>query len=132
MNILNMQGLSTSKVINPLGGLGVTNQYYKLHEDIETLLLTRRGSVIGNPSYGSYLHEILFETGNESTLKRVENEITRILKDNYNFINEVTINCNMVGNTLRAEIIYTTLNDNLSTRLEFNIPLASEGGISYE
>ena len=80
----------------------------------------------------SYLHEILFETGNESTLKRVENEITRILKDNYNFINEVTINCNMVGNTLRAEIIYTTLNDNLSTRLEFNIPLASEGGISYE
>lgn len=132
MNILTMQGLSTAKVINPLGGLGVTNQYYKLHEDIETLLLTRRGSVIGNPTYGSHLHEILFETGSSSTIKRVENEIVRILKDNYNFINDVSIESKMEETSMRVNIIYTTLNDNLSTRLEFNIPLASEGGIRYE
>lgn len=132
MNILTMQGLSTAKVINPLGGLGVTNQYYKLHEDIETLLLTRRGSVPGNPSYGSYLHEILFETGSNTTMKRVEDEVERILKDNYNFIHDTQITCNMENLTLHVQIVYTTINDNLSTKLEFNIPLASTGGIKYE
>ena len=132
MNILTMQGLTTDKVINPLGGLGVTNQYYKLHEDIETLLLTRRGSVVGNPTYGSYLHEILFETANKATLKRVEDEIHRILLNNYNFISEVVTDCEVQGTTLYISIVYKTLNDNLSTKLEFNIPLASEGGILYE
>lgn len=132
MNILTMQGLTIDKVINPLGGLGVTNQYYKLHEDIETLLLTRRGSVIGNPSYGSYLHEILFEPANESTIKRVKDEIRRILLSNYNFISNVDTDCTVNNTTLRVSIVYTTLNDNLSTKLEFNIPLASEGGIRYE
>lgn len=132
MNILTMQGLTIDKVINPLGGLGVTNQYYKLHEDIETLLLTRRGSVIGNPSYGSYLHEILFEPANESTIKRVKDEIRRILLNNYNFISSVDTECTVNNTTLRVSIVYTTLNDNLSTKLEFNIPLASEGGIQYE
>ena len=132
MNILTMQGLTTGKVINPLGGLGVTNQYYKLHEDIETLLLTRRGSVIGNPTYGSHLHEILFETATEATLQRVKDEIERILLNNYNFISEVSTECIPYGTHLQVSIIYKTLNDNLSTKLEFNIPLASEGGILYE
>ena len=132
MNILTMQGLTIDKVINPLGGLGVTNQYYKLHEDIETLLLTRRGSVIGNPTYGSHLHEILFESMGETTMKRVKDEIRRVLLNNYNFISDVTTDCTVSGTTLIVSIVYKTLNDNLSTKLEFNIPLASEGGILYE
>lgn len=132
MNILTMQGLTIDKVINPLGALGVTSQYYKLHEDIETLLMTRKGSVIGNPSYGSRLHEMLFEQGSESTMQRVESEITKILKDNYNFINEIQVTCTMKETTLRATVVYTTINESLSTKLEFNIPIASGGGISYE
>lgn len=134
MNILTMQGLTIdqTKLINPLGGLGVTNQFYKLHEDIETLLLTRRGSVIGNPSYGSRLHEMLFETGSDITLNRVKTEIIRILTENYNFINEVDVVCKMEATTLHVQVTYTTLNDDLSTKLEFNIPLSSEGGIKYE
>lgn len=132
MNILNMQGMSTRQVLNPLGGIALTNQHEKLQEDIATLLITRRGSIIGNPSYGSYLHEILFETGNESTLARVKAEISRILTSNYNFIDTVEIECTMEGNLLHAEISYTTINVNLSTKLEFDIPLSSEGGIAYE
>lgn len=132
MNILTMQGMTIDKVINPLGRIGISSQYYKLHEDIETLLLTRAGSVIGNPSYGSRLHEILFETGGESTLQRVRTEITKILKENYNFINEILVTCKMESTTLHATIVYTTINESLSTKLEFNIPIASGGGISYE
>lgn len=132
MNILTMQGLSTSKVISPLGGLGVSSQYYKLHEDIETLLLTRKGSVIGNPSYGSSLHEILFETAGNATIQKVKNEVERILKNNYNFIMDVIIDVVLNNVSMNISIVYTTINDNLSTKLEFKIPLASEGGILYE
>lgn len=132
MNILSMQGLSINMIINPLGGLGVTSQHDKLLQDIQTLLLTRRGTVIGNPSYGSYLHDILFELGSTSTIERVKNEISQVLLDNYNFIDETLIECSMEKNNLHVSITYTTINVNLSTRLEFNIPLASEGGILYE
>lgn len=132
MNILNMQGLTIVDVITPLGSLGVTNQYDKLKEDLATLLMTRIGTVLGNPNYGSYLHDILFELGNDSTITRAKTEINRVLTEHYNFINEVDTDCTLENNNLNISIMYTTLNSNLGTRLEFNIPISSEGGIDYE
>ena len=70
MNILNMQGLSIDNVITPLGKIGVTNQHDKLMQDIVTLLVTKKGTVIGNPTYGSILHTLLFETANQVTLSK--------------------------------------------------------------
>lgn len=132
MNILTMQGMSLDPVLTPLGGIALKNQYAKLHDDIETLLLTKYGTTIGNPTYGSHLHEILFETGSNSTMDKVKIEVERVMLDNYNFIKDLEIECSMEESELHVSIDYKTSNANLSTKLEFNIPLSSEGGIRYE
>lgn len=132
MNVLNMQGMSLNPIIGPLGNISLKHQYDKLHEDIETLLLTRIGTVLGNPNYGSYLHDILFELGSNSTLDKCKVEIRRVMEDNYNFITDLDVECEMKGNSLYVAIDYHTTNSNLTTKLEYNIPLASEGGFKYE
>ena len=61
INVLTLQGMSTDKVINSLGSIGVVAQHDKLQQDIRTLLLTRKGSLLGNPEYGSNLYRYLFD-----------------------------------------------------------------------
>lgn len=134
MNILTMQGLSTDKVINPLGGLGVVAQHNKLRQDIATLILTRKGSVIGNPAYGSDLHTYLFETASDQNNRLASKEICSLLEQHYNFIQDVQCECTVESEThsLYITISYSTLNTNLSTKLEYRVPLNEEGGIDYE
>ena len=132
INVLSLQGMSTDKVINPLGSIGVVAQHDKLQQDVRTLLLTQRGSLIGNPAYGSTLHTYLFEPSSETTLTLLNNEISDILKTNYNFINAIETVSKIDRNTLYISITYTTINDNLSTKLEYAIPLNEEGRIRYE
>ena len=132
INILGLQGMSTDKVINPLGSIGVVQQHAKLQQDVRTLLLTRRGSLIGNPEFGSTLHELIFDQASSSSIALAENEISTILKSNYNFIHTVETKADVEGNNLYIAISYTTINDNLSTKLEYRIPLNDEGRISYE
>lgn len=132
MNVLNMQGLSTDKVINPLGQLGVVNQQEKLAQDLRTLILTRQGSVLGNPLYGSRLHEILFDVANDATIALAEAEVKTIIEENYNIIHNVNIKCSVEENTLHMSVSYSTLNSELSTSLEFDIPIDTRGGNSYE
>lgn len=132
INVLTLQGMSTDKVINPLGSIGVVAQHDKLQQDVRTLLLTQRGSLIGNPAYGSRLHEYLFEPSNTTTLNLINSEISEILKNNYNFINTIETVSRVDGNILYISISYTTINDNLSTKLEYAIPLNEEGRIIYE
>lgn len=132
INVLTLQGMSTDKVINPLGSIGVVAQHNKLQQDVRTLLLTQKGSLIGNPAYGSRLHEYLFESSNDSTLNLLNAEIAEILKKNYNFINTIETISKVETNTLYISISYTTINDNLSTKLEYQIPLNEEGRVIYE
>lgn len=131
MNVLNLQGLSTDKVINPLGQLGVVSQQTKLIQDLRTLLLTRYGSVIGNPTYGSKLYDILFEQASEATIAQAELEIKNVIQSNYNFIYNVTVKAEVQPNALHLTVKYSTLNTELLTTLEFDIPLNTRGGIRY-
>lgn len=132
MNVLNMQGLSTDKVINPLGQLGVVNQQEKLAQDLRTLILTRQGSVLGNPLYGSRLHEILFDNSTEATIALAEEEVKLIIESNYNLIHNVKVKCTVEDKTLHMIVSYSTLNSELSTSLEFDIPIDTRGGNNYE
>lgn len=133
MNVLNLQGLSTDKVINPLGQLGVVSQQQKLTQDLRTLLMTRYESVIGNPTYGSKLHEILFEPASDAAVSQAETEITNVIMNNYNFIYNVEVEASVQPNTLHVIVRYSTLNTELKTTLEFDIPLNTRGGTdTYE
>lgn len=132
INVLSLQGMSTDKVINPLGSIGVVAQHEKLQQDVRTLLLTQKGSLIGNPRYGSNLHSYLFDPANDYSITLLESEISDILKENYNFINTVETTARVEEHNLYISISYTTINDNLSTKLEYSIPLNEEGRIRYE
>jgi phage baseplate assembly protein W len=131
MNILSMQGISTDKVINAQGQIGVVSQHEKLQQDIKTLLLTRKGSVIGNPEYGSNLYKYLFELSSDTNLVLINTEVESVLLDNYNFITSAEIESKIESTYLYLKIDYYTINTNLSTRLEYKIPLNTEGGIDY-
>lgn len=132
INVLTLQGMSTDKVINTLGSIGVVAQHDKLQQDIRTLLLTRKGSLLGNPEYGSNLYRYLFDNSSNTNILLINDEVKSVLMDNYNFIKEVTINSEIDSNLLYLRIDYVTINTNLSTRLEYKIPLNTEGGINYD
>ena len=131
MNILSMQGISTEQVINAQGQIGVVSQHAKLQQDIKTLLLTRKGSVIGNPEYGSNLYKYLFELAGNTNLVLINKEVESVLLDNYNFITSAEIESKIESTALYLKIDYYTINTNLSTKLEYRIPLNTEGGIDY-
>lgn len=132
INVLTLQGMSTDKVINSLGNIGVVAQHEKLQQDVRTLLLTRKGSLLGNPEYGSNLYKFLFELSNTTNIALINEEVRDTLKNNYNFIKDVDITSEVQGNLLYLKIDYVTTNTNLSTRLEYKIPLNTEGGIDYD
>ena len=132
MNILTLQGITTDKVLNPLGQLGVVSQQEKLIQDIRTLLLTEKGSVLGNPEYGSNLNRYLFDTLSESTISNIKSEIQSAINNNYGSLNNTEIETEIKDNGLYVTVVYTTLNTDLSSSLEFTIPISKQGGISYE
>lgn len=132
INVLTLQGMSTSQVINTLGSIGVVAQHEKLQQDVRTLLLTRKGSLLGNPEYGSNLYKYLFDNSSNTNVLLINEEVKSTLKNNYNFIKDVNIESEIDGNLLYLRIDYATINTNLSTRLEYKIPLNSEGGINYD
>lgn len=132
INVLTLQGMSTDKVINSLGSIGVVAQHDKLQQDIRTLLLTRKGSLLGNPEYGSNLYKYLFDNSSNTNILLINDEVKSVLLDNYNFIKEVMIDSEIDDNLLYIRIDYVTINTNLSTRLEYKIPLNTEGGINYD
>lgn len=131
INVLTLQGMSTDKVINSLGSIGVVAQHEKLQQDVRTLLLTRKGALLGNPEYGSNLYRYLFDSMSGTNISLINNEVRDLLINNYNFIKDVTISSEIDTTTLYLRIDYVTINTNLSTRLEYKIPLATEGGIDY-
>ena len=132
INVLTLQGMSTDKVINSLGSIGVVAQHDKLQQDIRTLLLTRKGSLLGNPEYGSNLYKYLFDNSSNTNILLINDEVKSVLLDNYNFIKEVVIDSEIDSNLLYLRIDYVTINTNLSTRLEYKIPFNTEGGINYD
>ncbi len=131
VNILSLQGMSTDKVINNQGSIGVVYQHEKLQQDVRTLLLTQKNSLIGNPNYGSNLYTYIFDEGNSADITLLKAEISEILTNNYNFINKVDTKTKIENNTLTIKISYTTTTDNLSSTLEYTFPLDENNQVSY-
>ena len=95
------------------------------------MLLTRKGSLLGNPEYGSDIYKYLFDNSSNTNVLLINDEVKSVLLNNYNFIKDVSIESEIDDTLLYLKIDYVTVNTNLSTRLEYKIPLNSEGGINY-
>ena len=60
MNIFNIAGASAEQTFNNLGGFKRLIQNNKFHDNLKVLLETKKGTLIGDPDFGSNLYQLLF------------------------------------------------------------------------
>lgn len=119
-NIYNLQGISTD-LLNNLGGVKISQVNNKFHEDIRLLLETKKGTVIGDPSFGSNLHTLLYEPANEATGALIRQEIANTIEKFYNNLIIDNVDITFKTNTVQVSIYYKLYNSNIgdTIMLEF-------------
>lgn len=121
MNILSMNGMACPNFINSLGNVAEKSQHEKLLQNFKNVLLCPLGSLIGDPAFGSRLHEYLFEPTTEALGNKIKNEINRAITQSYNFIEVQEVNVTLNEFDIRVSIIYILNTSDLSVNLEFSL-----------
>lgn len=118
--IYNLQGISTD-LLNNLGSVKLTSTTSKFHEDIRLLLETKKGTLIGDPSFGSNLHELLYEPANEAIGALIRQEIIDTIENKYDNVIVTDVIVTFTENSVRASIYYRIYNSNIgdTIMLEF-------------
>ena len=121
MNILGIAGASAEQTLNNLGGFKRLVQNVKFHDDLKVLLETQKGTFIGDPEYGSNLHELLFEPANEMTANLIRQEVAYTIEKYNENIAIDRIDVTYKPHTVQLSINYSVLNTNVgdSVVLEF-------------
>ena len=90
-------------------------------EDLMNHIMTRKGERVMLPTYGSIIHDMLFEPLTEETTELIEEDLTDIIKDDprCNFVSiEVTDSDHTINALLRLEILPTNEPVELSIDLD--------------
>ena len=77
-------------------------------EDLMNHIMTRKGERVMLPTYGSIIHDMLFEPLTEETTELIEEDLTDIIKDDprCNFVSiEITDSDHTINAMLRLEIL---------------------------
>lgn len=119
-SIYNLQGISTN-LLNNLGGVKISQVNNKFHENIRLLLETEKGTLIGDPDFGSNLHELLYEPANEATGALIRQEIANTIEAYYDNLVVESVDIIFKTNTVQASIYYKIYNSNIgdTVMLEF-------------
>lgn len=119
-SIYNLQGISTD-LLNNLGGVKISQINNKFYENIRLLLETEKGTLIGDPSFGSNLHELLYEPANAATAALIRQEIANTIETYYNNLIVESVDITFKTNTIQASIYYKIYNSNIgdTVMLEF-------------
>ena len=121
MNIFNIAGASAEQTFNNLGGFKRLIQNNKFHDNLKVLLETKKGTLIGDPDFGSNLYQLLFEPANEVTANLIRQEVAYTI-ENYNDNTVVEkIDVTYKSHTIQLNIRYRVLNTNVgdTIMLEF-------------
>ena len=90
-------------------------------EDLMNHIMTRKGERVMLPTYGSIIHDMLFEPLTSETIELIEEDLTEIIKDDprCNFISiDVTDSNHTISATARLEILPSREPVELSIDLE--------------
>ena len=119
-NIYDLRGISTT-FLTSLGRVRLSDNVNKLEEDFKTLLETRKGTLIGDPAFGSNLVDLLFEPASESLANEMRIEIANTLESYYTNISITNIDVVFSDVSVRLAISYKVFNSNISdtVMLEF-------------
>lgn len=113
MNLFGLIGPSAEALLNNLGGWRKIASNTKFNDDLKVLLETRRGTLIGDPSFGSDLYELLFEPANESTAAQIRQEVAHTIEEYFGNINIESVDVTFRTYTIKLDINYTFINTNV-------------------
>lgn len=113
MYLFGLIGPSAGALLNSLGGWRKIASNTKFNDDLKVLLETRRGTLIGDPSFGSNLHELLFEPANEATASLIRHEVASTIEEHFGNINIESVDVTFRPLTVKLDISYSFINTNV-------------------
>ena len=121
MNIFNIAGASAEQTFNNLGGFKRLIQNNKFHDNLKVLLETKKGTLIGDPDFGSNLYQLLFEPANEVTSNLIRQAVAYTIENYNDNIVVDQIDVTYKSHTIQLNIRYRVLNTNVgdTIMLEF-------------
>ena len=119
-NIYGLSGIGVS-LLNNLGGATLNNIGTKFKEDLRILLETQKGTLIGDPGFGSNLCDLLYEPANEGTAALIREEVAATIENYYTNISVSQINVTFKKYSIQLSIYYRIFNTNIedTVMLEF-------------
>lgn len=118
--IYGISGISID-LINKQGGVNNTQTVRKFHEDLKILLETKRGTLIGDPDFGSNLCDLLFEPASIQTASMIRQEVATVIEKYYEQVIVDNIDIAYKSKTVQLSIAYRMFNTNIrdTAMLEF-------------
>lgn len=120
-NIFGISGASAESLLNSLGSFRRIVSNNKFRDNLKVLLETRKGTLIGDPEYGSNLYQLLFEPANEATGALIRQEVVNTIEKYYNNIIIDSVDVTFTKTTVQLKISYRVTNTNIgdTVMLEF-------------
>ena len=109
------------------GGWRLKTQLNKLEEDIRMLLMTSKGTLIGDPSYGSDLYRIIYYGNTSATASRIRYEIADCLAEHYPQVKIISVDVEFNENSVIMNIHYNIDYSNVSSNMMLEF-IKNEGG----
>lgn len=121
MNIFGIAGASADSLLNNLGGFKRLVSNSKFHDNLKVLLETRKGTLIGDPDYGSNLYQLLFEPANEATAALIRQEVATTIEKYYSNVVIDSVDVTFKSMTIQLNVSYRIMNTNIgdTVMLEF-------------
>ena len=118
--IFGISGIST-ELLSGLGNVKNTTSVKKFHEDLKVLLETKRGTLIGDPDFGSNLYTLLYEPANQQTAAKIRQEIVLAIERYYEQVVIDQLDVAFKPHTVQLSIYYRMFNTNIqdTVMLEF-------------
>jgi phage baseplate assembly protein W len=113
MYLFGLIGPSAEALLNNLGGWRKIASNTKFNDDLKVLLETRKGTLIGDPSFGSNLHELLFEPANNATASLIRHEVAHTIEEHFGNISIESVDVTFRPYTIRLDIAYTFISTNV-------------------
>ena len=121
INIFGISGASADALLNNLGGFRRLVSNNKFQDNLKVLLETRKGTLIGDPDFGSNLYQLLFEPANAATAAEIRQEVATVIEKYYPNVVVDSVDVTYKPTTLQLSIFYRIINTNIeeTTMLEF-------------
>lgn len=121
MNIFGIAGASAETLLTNLGGFKRLVSNYKFNDNLKVLLETKKGTLIGDPEYGSNLYQLLFEPANEATASAIRQEVATVVETWYSNVIISAVDVTFKSKSVQLSIHYKITNSNIedTAMLEF-------------